>query len=274
MDRVSEIAALANKAAYNSDHVQEYIDGSPHIKHESLRRLYAEQVVRILDFVSAPGKTVRVLDLGSGEGSVTLPFLQQGAHVTAVDISQPMLDRLSEACAEYKDRLEPTCEDIHKSLQGFAEGYRKFDVVVCNSFLHHIPDYLELIRQSCKVLDRPGAFFAFQDPMRYDTLGKKNHSISRLAYLSWRVTKGDLMGGAQRLARRSKGVLDENSMHDNAEYHCVRNGVDQEAIGRELKELGFEPEIIEYFSTQSKMWQSIGTGLGAKNTFGVIGFGR
>jgi 2-polyprenyl-3-methyl-5-hydroxy-6-metoxy-1,4-benzoquinol methylase len=183
VDRVTEIAALANKAAYNADHVQEYIDGSPHIKHESLRRLYAEQVVKILDFVSAPGKTVRVLDLGSGEGSVTLPFLQQGAKVTAVDISQPMLDRLSKACAEYQDRLETMCQDIHKSLSEFAETSRKFDVVVCNSFLHHIPDYLDVIRRSCAVLDRPGAFFAFQDPMRYDTLGKKNHSISRLAYL-------------------------------------------------------------------------------------------
>ncbi len=59
-------------------------------------------------------------------------------------------------------------------------------------------------------------------------------------------------------------------MHDNAEYHVVRNGVDQDAIARWFDTEGFDCEIVSYFSTQSSLFQPIGSTLGFDNTFAVV----
>jgi hypothetical protein len=81
--------------------------------------------------------------------------------------------------------------------------------------------------------------------------------------------QGDLWGGVKRRLRRSRGVLDDSPL-DNAEYHVIRYGVDQDAITALLTAIGFECEIIRYFSTQSRVFQQLGAALGVKNTFAII----
>lgn len=66
--RVNKIAALANIAAYNPELTKDYIDGAPHVKHESLRRLYGELIVRVFDEAKKHNATPRVLDRWQGQG--------------------------------------------------------------------------------------------------------------------------------------------------------------------------------------------------------------
>lgn len=208
-----------------------------------------------------------VLDLGAGEGSVTLPFLELGARVVAVDISSSQLNTLKTKCNRFAGMLEVRCESISETLSEKSESY---DIVVVNSFLHHIPDYLGLIRKAATILNPYGQFFSFQDPLRYDTLGRANMMFSKLAYLSWRVFKDDAINGLSRRIRRYRGIYLENSVYDNAEYHVVRNGVDKDAIQRLFEELRFDCDIVSYFSTQSRVFQPAGAVLGMKNTFAVV----
>ena len=42
-------------------------------------------------------------------------------------------------------------------------------------------------------------------------------------------------------------------MHDNAEYHVTRNGVDQDAIYGLFRELGFDCSIVRYFRTSEPL---------------------
>lgn len=91
-----------------------------------------------------------------------------------------------------------------------------------------------------------------------------------MAFFLWRITKGDAYGGLKRLLRRSRGIYLPDSMHDNAEYHVLRNGVDQDAICKCFKENDFDCDLISYFSTQSRFFQFLGATLGMKNTFAVI----
>lgn len=266
-DRVNRIAALANVAAYNSDATKEYVDGAPHVKHASLRRLYGEMVVRVFDDAKRLNVTPLVLDIGAGEGSVTLPFLELGAKVMATDISSSQLAVLRSKCARFGDLLEVRCEDMNDTLKNKTDTY---DIVVVNSFLHHVPDYLGMIEQIVTILAPNGRFFSFQDPLRYDSIGKPSLLFSNLSYFSWRVFKGDLIGGIKRRFRRGQGIYIEDSIHDNAEYHVTRNGVDQDAINGLLTKHGFKVSIIPYFSTQSSIFQFIGELLDIKNTFAVI----
>lgn len=266
-ERVNRIAALANVTAYDSERTRQYVDEAPHVKHASLRRLYGELVAHVFDEARRHAGTPRVLDLGAGEGSVTLPFLELGAKVVAVDISQSQLDALKARCEPYGDMLETRRQDIHDALR---ETDGTFDLIVVNSFLHHVPDYIGLIREATAILSPRGQFFSFQDPLRYDSLGRFTSAFSKVAYFSWRIFKGDVIKGLQRRMRRARGVYLEDSMHDNAEYHVVRNGVDQDAISRTFAELGCDCAIRTYFSTQNPFFQFLGSRLGLKNTFAVI----
>ncbi len=265
--RINQVAALANITTYDEEKTKEYVDGAPHIKHASLRELYGSLIVQIFDNAKKNTDIPKILDLGAGEGSVTLPFLELGAKVVAVDISKSQLDALKIKCKQYGDRLEVRNEDINSTLQNKNE---KYDIIAANSFLHHIPDYLSLIKDVTTQLNPGGQFFSFQDPIRYDSLGNVTSLFSLLALFSWRIFKGDVIGGIKRRIRRSRGIYLEDSFHDNAEYHVTRNGVDQDAIDKLLKELGFDCTIISYFSTQSRLFQPIGDVLGVKNTFAAI----
>lgn len=266
-ERINKIAALANIVAYNPALTKDYIDGAPHVKHESLRRLYGELVVRVFDEAKKHNATPRVLDIGAGEGSVTLSFLELGAKVVATDISESQLAALKEKCARFGNMLEVRCEDVADTIKNGADS---FDIVVASSFLHHVPDYLGMINSLMKILTPHGQFFSFQDPLRYDSLGKLELLYSNLSYMWWRIFKGDLIGGLQRRLRRSRGVYLQDCEHDNAEFHVTRNGVDQDAISRLFLANGFECEIRSYFSTQNCFFQLVGEWLGINNTFAVV----
>ena len=197
-ERVNRVAALANISAYDPEATRKYIDGAPHVKHASLRALYANLVVQVYDSAKEHTAVPSVLDLGAGEGSVTLPFLELGARVTAVDISSSQLNVLQSRCGRFGDRLEMRCEDIADTLKAKCDTY---DIIAANSFLHHIPDYMGMLREAITLLSPWGQFFSFQDPLRYDSVGKSTMMFSTLAYFSWRLLKGDVAGGFKRRLR-------------------------------------------------------------------------
>jgi 2-polyprenyl-3-methyl-5-hydroxy-6-metoxy-1,4-benzoquinol methylase len=260
--------SLANKEYYDKDLEKDYVDGTPHIKHPQLHQFYITTVSKVFEYANRFTTIPRVLDLGAGEGSATLPFLELGARVTAVDISENQLEELRNKCQQqYGDRLIVKCQDIYDSLSNSQDQY---DIIVASSFLHHIPDYLGLIQKSLPLLTPHGQFFSFQDPIRYDSAGRFTMIFTNLAYFSWRVFRGDVLGGIQRRIRRSRGVYLADSPYDNAEYHVTRNGVDQDAICALFRENKFDYELLRYFSTQSSFFQPIGDYLKIKNTFGVI----
>jgi SAM-dependent methyltransferase len=193
-------------------------------------------------------------------------LLERGAQVTAVDVSSSQLAELGRKCHEFGSRLELVCGDIAEFLSRTNE---KYDVVVASACPHHIPDYLVVIDSAVARLAPHGQFVSFQDPLRYDSVGRFSRAFSELGYLSWRVFQGDLWGGFQRRLRRSRGDFDDSPL-DNAEYHVLRNGVDQDAIKALFERSGFACEIFRYFSTQSRLFQPIGTGLGVKNSFATV----
>lgn len=266
-DRSGRVAALANAEIFDSASVLDGIDGSPHIKHESLRRLYGELVVEVYDLAACAGTVPRVLDMGAGAGAATLPFLELGASVLAIDISDRQLAELKIRCAGYEERLETRCGEVLSAIGSMNDV---FDIVVANSFLHHIPDYLTLIRRAITRLGPGGIFFSFQDPMRKDSLSSWHQLFSLVAYGTWRLSGTDVMGGIGRRIRRSFGIYRDNAIEDTTEYHAVRNGVDQHAIDALLKQEGFDCRVLCYFSTQSAVWQSIGERIGALNTFAIV----
>jgi len=265
-ESVRNAAASANRAVYDSGWTEIFVEGAPHLKHASLRALLARLLGQVYERAVEQTPAPRVLDLGAGEGSVTRQLLELGARVTAIDVSPSQLAELERKCERFGDRLETRCGDVSEVLHPLPGPY---DIVVASACLHHLPDYLAVIADAIAWLAPHGQFLSFQDPLRCDTVGRFARMFSEVGYLSWRVFQGDLWGGFKRRLRRSRGILDD-SVLDNAEYHIIRNGVDQDAIAALLTDADFDLEIVRYFSTQSRLFQPLGEALGIKNTFAVI----
>ncbi len=266
-DDSHRLAALANVAMFNEEGTANCVAASPHLTHPMVCDLYAQLVARTFNTAKKYASMPRVLDLGAGEGSATLPFLELGAHVTAVDISESQLAVLGQKCGRFATRLRVYCEDINEILGGTEERY---DIVVMNSFVHHIPDYLSVFQKSIAILRPNGLIFTFQDPLCYDTLGRGSFYFSMGGYFFWRVFQGNYLQGLRTRIRRLQGIYIPGSKEDDAEYHVTRNGVDQDAIAALFASEDFTCEFIRYFSTQSSIFQWLGVSLGITNTFALI----
>jgi SAM-dependent methyltransferase len=93
---------------------------------------YTEQLISkmILD------KKDTVLDLGCGEGSVTIPLSKEVANVTAIDATEKMLEILNEKIKEENINNIKTIQDDINDVN--FEKYGNFDVVVASRVVNGI----------------------------------------------------------------------------------------------------------------------------------------
>lgn len=107
----------------------------------------------------APGFTA--LDVGCGTGNITLKLLRAGFQVTALDLSQPMLDILATKMGTGISSLQMVCQDIDTFLQSSFETY---DVVTISAVLHHLPDYLATLSQLLARINPGGLVYVTHEP--------------------------------------------------------------------------------------------------------------
>jgi len=261
---------VINQQYFREMYGQEFVEGSPHLKHASVSALCGQLASEALQCVNSATQSATVLDMGAGDGMLTLPYLGLKAHVVAADASDELLQSLRAKAAAYQDALTIMPGDIFASLEKLRNANRQFDIVCASSFLHHIPDYLELCRCAAPLVRPGGIFFTFQDPLRYDTLSRATYLLDRASYFWWRLFQGNYLRGLKTRARRLFGTYRADLAEDVAEYHVVRNGVDQLALKQLFDAAGFDCSIRPYWSTQSTLFQQIGERLKLANTFAIM----
>jgi ubiquinone/menaquinone biosynthesis C-methylase UbiE len=261
-------AAAINQEYFADKSLAEFVEGSPHLKHAQLREFCQRLAKEAFDRV--PPQAPTVLDMGAGEGMLTLPYLQWGAQVTAADASVELLQELEKKAAKFRGALAIIPGDIFAALETLRSDGRRFDIICGSSFLHHIPDYVDLCRRAIPLLAPEGMFLTIQDPLRYDTLSRATYFFDRISYFGWRILQGGYTRGIKTRYRRLLGVYRDDLPEDTAEYHVVRNGVDQLAIRDLFQDAGMECEIRPYWSTQSTLFQKLGEGMKLNNTFAVV----
>ena len=208
--------------------------------------------------------------MGAGDGMLTLPYLSLGDEVTAADASEELLRGLCEKADAYRNALTIITGDIFVTLKKLTDEKQQFDIVCASSFLHHIPDYMELCHCAASLLRPGGVFFTFQDPLRYDTLSRATYFFDRGSYFWWRLFQGNYLRGIKTRMRRLTGTYRDDLAEDTAEYHVVRNGVDQVALKKFFDTAGFDCSVRAYWSTQSIFFQKLGERLKLTNTFGIF----
>lgn len=262
--------ASLNQKWFNMQSQTEFVKGSPHLNHPQLRYLCFKLAEEALNKVSNNRNPSLVLDMGAGDGALTVPYLELGAHVTAADVTVGFLESLRERTRAYQESLTVIPGDIFDTLRELAGNERKFDVVCASSFLHHIPDYLELCRLASRLVRNGGVFFTFQDPLRYETVGLLDRATERAGYFWWRCFQGNYLRGINTRVRRLFGVYRADLLEDTAEFHVVRSGVDQLAVKSLLEKEGFDCEIRPYWSNHSRLFQRVGEKLKLISNFAIL----
>ncbi len=127
------------------------------------RMLFAERAHDLPFYLRVTEPAGEVLELGAGEGRVTLPLAEAGRRVVAVDRSEPMLaalaERLERAPAEVRERVALRAADA-RSLRlerSFARVLLPF-----NGLAHfHDETARAALFESVRAHLAPGGLFAF-----------------------------------------------------------------------------------------------------------------
>jgi SAM-dependent methyltransferase len=264
-------ALRANIASYYTFDERAYINGAPHLKHAGIARSYSELVNAAVDQVGRDPRDISVLELGAGSGLASTAWLERGVAITAVDSSETMLERFATRAKAFG--LAPRV--VVADAASFLETSRDtFDVVTLVSMIHHVPDYLDLLRRATERVRVGGCLITFADPLRYDRMPRFHHPIERMSYFMWRLGQGNLTRGIKTRSRRLRGVYSETEVVDFDEYHVVRNGVDSDAMVKQLQASFSEVRPISYWSTNGRLLQSLGERMRLVSCFGVLALRR
>jgi 2-polyprenyl-3-methyl-5-hydroxy-6-metoxy-1,4-benzoquinol methylase len=100
--------------------------------------------------------TMRVMDFGAGTGLITEQIAEKVKKVTAVDVSQAMLDKLL-AKEELHGKVEALCLNILEQPLGIC-----FDLIVSAMAMHHVEDTDKMVSRFAEHL-KPGGKIALAD---------------------------------------------------------------------------------------------------------------
>lgn len=114
--------------------------------HREVNREFAVQALAIAT------EAVRVLDLGTGPALIPIELarLKPTLEFTAIDLATHMLDMAQRnvAAAGLTDRIRLEARDVKAT--GFEPG--TFDLILCNSVVHHMPNPTPLFREVARLL--------------------------------------------------------------------------------------------------------------------------
>lgn len=246
----------------------DYTHGSPHLSDSRLRQDVDDLILGALADLAQRGLPMRVLEVGAGHGGFTQTALAAGAHVTALDMSRPSLDRLTARFG-----TNPNLTTVYSADGQLEDVGEDYTLLLCVSVLHHIPDYLSFTRDALGHLRAGASVLSVQDPLWYPRVPRHVHALDRAAYLTWRVPQGSLRQGAASFLRRRSGHLSDDKPGDLVEYHVIRQGVDERILVDLLAPRFDDVQIRTYWSNQLRWAHALGRRAGLANTFAVVAQG-
>lgn len=122
--------------------------------------------------------TPEILDLGTGTALIPPVLIETEARcqVTAIDKGPNMIAFAQRRLSRKKDcnRIDAQVDDCC----GLSFNDHRFDAVISNSLIHHLPDPIPCFREAVRVL-RPGGLLFFRDLFRPET----EEEVGRLVQL-------------------------------------------------------------------------------------------
>lgn len=98
---------------------------------------------------------LKALDYGSGSGNLTRHLIELGMKTVSADISEGFLSLIERNFSQ--TGLSETLMINGKDLSNVSDN--EFDLVATYSVLHHVPDYLSIIKEMARVVKPGGVIY-------------------------------------------------------------------------------------------------------------------
>jgi S-adenosylmethionine-dependent methyltransferase len=118
------------------------------------------------------GHSLRILDVGGGNGFNAIYFAKQGHSVTLFDYSPAMLTEAMEA-AKREDVLEKItfCQVDAGAIKDFFQG-ENFDLILCHLMIEFVLEPRKVLGYLCDLIT-PGGLLSILDANRYSEVYRK-----------------------------------------------------------------------------------------------------
>lgn len=109
----------------------------------------------VIRAVKTGGKNLKAFDVGCGSGNLTRHLIDLGVYTVSADVSESFLRIIEQRFSNTRlsERLKINGRDL-ANVQDCT-----FDIVAAYSVLHHVPDYLFLVKEMCRVLKAGGVIY-------------------------------------------------------------------------------------------------------------------
>ncbi len=181
---------------------------------------------------------VKALDFGCGSGNLTRHLIELGAYTTSADLSDDFLRDIQRKFSA--SGLSETLKLNGKDLSNVPDA--QFDLVATYSVLHHVPDYLAIVRELCRVVKPGGVLYIdheatetyYQRPPAYvEFLRKARPRVNWRRFLSLAL---DVRGYVHILRRlRDPRYKREGDIHVWPDDHIEWDKIEQILAGERFE---------------------------------------
>ena len=137
---------------------------------------FADDAIGLLRGIEAP----YVLDVGTGTAQIPVMMLKKHAtmKIVACDLAQEMLRVAARNVAQAG--VSDRCQLARLDGKALRLPAQKFDLVMCNSTAHHVPEPITLFREIARLVKPQGAILV-RDLYRPETMDAAWATVNRVA---------------------------------------------------------------------------------------------
>jgi len=133
---------------------KKYESRHPEIYNSIEQKRLENALINASNFIETKAGKLIALDIGCGAGNLTNHLLNIGMHVVSADVSDNFLQLIKE---RFKGKPLETLKLNGTDFSNIPSG--SFDMVCIYSVLHHIPDYLFIIKEMTRVCKKGGIIY-------------------------------------------------------------------------------------------------------------------
>ncbi|OES46066.1 class I SAM-dependent methyltransferase [Domibacillus iocasae] len=220
----------ANQAVH-SQLAAVYNTNEPHFREENVLK-----VTKNLKTISDKYISPKLLDIGCGTGFIIDIAKNLFTEVHGIDATEEMIDKV---------KVDTDNITLH---HGIAEELpfkdNEFDVVTAYSFIHHLYNYTDVLKEVNRVLKPGGTFYIDLEPNKLFWDAIKDLKLDN-KYSDIVGKEIDSVIATGKQLNEKYGIDPED--FDKAEYHKnIVGGIDPERFLLDLKEAGFSESNYEF----------------------------
>jgi SAM-dependent methyltransferase len=168
----------------------------------------------VLPFIEATkpiGKGVNVLEVGTGEGGVLVPFMDKGAFCVGVDLSEPRVELAKGFFS--KEVAEGKIEFLYKNVydDDFLQRFKGFfDVIILKDAIEHIPEQEKFIPYLKNFLKQGGQIFFGFPPWYMPFGGHQQICRHKIGMMPWyHILPKPIYKGILKMIGEEDGIIKE-----------------------------------------------------------------